>query len=125
MTATQDAASSRTILVADDDPDLLELMVRRLSRAGYRVIKASNGEEALQLVREHSPDMAVLDVMMPKGSGLEVLWQLRAEPATADMLIVMLSAGRFGPAHAADAYLRKPIAQSELVTQIESLFSRR
>lgn len=124
MTTTDDTAPGRRILVADDDPDLLELITRRLSRAGYRVISAANGQQALDLVREHSPDMAVLDVMMPKLTGLEVLWRLRAEPATAEMLIVLLSAGQFGPAAAADDYVRKPFQQGELVTRIEALFAR-
>lgn len=121
---TEDAASGRTVLVADDDPDLLELLIRRFSRAGYQVMRASDGQEALDMVQEHSPQLAVLDVMMPKLTGLEVLWRLRAEPATQDMLIILLSAGLFGPADAADAYVRKPFPSGEVVRQAQTLFDR-
>lgn len=124
MTGDDGEASGRSILVADDDPDLLDLIMRQLSRAGYQVIGASDGEQALDLVREHSPDMAVLDVMMPKLTGLEVLWRLRAEPRTANLLVVLLSAGLFGPVAAADDYIRKPYRQRDLVARIEALFDR-
>ncbi|QWZ06701.1 response regulator [Nocardioides panacis] len=111
-------------LDADDDPDLLDLFTRQLSRAGYLVLSASDGEQALQLIRKDLPDLAVLDVMMPKVTGLEVLWRLRADRATAKMLIVLLSAGRFGPAAAADDYLVKPAPRGELVRRVDALFNR-
>jgi len=87
MTDHPDSVSGRTVLVADDDPDLLLLMTRRLSKAGYHVIGATDGQQALDLVEQFLPQMAVLDVVMPKLTGIEVLVRLRADPATHNIAI--------------------------------------
>src|SRR5258708_25288633 len=90
-----DPVSSRRVpvlLVADDDEDILMLVQLRLSRSGYEVIVARDGEEALRLAQERHPDLAVLDWMMPKASGLEVLRAIRANAATADIPVVLLTA---------------------------------
>ena len=127
MTATE---SHQTVLVADDDPDLLDLIHRRLTRAGYRVILAADGQEALDLAQEHQPDMAVLDVTMPKMSGTEVLARLRADSTTSSMLIILISANFRGARddrgrpEGADDYIPKPFGAGELRNRVEVLFDR-
>jgi two-component system phosphate regulon response regulator PhoB len=131
MTEVGVAPSVPTVLVADDDPDLLVLINRRLTKAGYTVICAVNGQEALDLAGLHLPEMAVLDITMPKLTGLEVLEQLRADAATSDMLIIMISAGHWtnldahGRPPGADDYVAKPFGPSELRNRVEELFERR
>ena len=116
MTDHPDSVSGRTVLVADDDPDLLLLMTRRLSKAGYHVIGASDGQQALDLVEQFLPQMVVLDVLMPKLTGIEVLVRLRSDPATHNMLIMLISAGfkgtidEAGTPAGADVYFRKPFS---------------
>lgn len=123
--------SGPTILVADDDADLLLLMTRRLSKAGYQVISASDGQQALELVEEFLPEMAVLDVLMPKLTGIEVVLRLRSDPATHDMLIMLISAGFRGAVDGtgtpagADVYFRKPFLPGELGKRVTALFDRR
>ena len=80
------------LLVADDDEDILTLVQLRLSRSGYEVVVARDGEEALRLAQERHPDLAVLDWMMPKASGIEVLRAIRADAGTADIPVVLLTA---------------------------------
>lgn len=124
-------APGRTILVADDDPDLLMLVDRRLSRAGYTVISARDGQEALDLIAEFSPRMAVLDVMMPKHSGIEVLERLRADPATETLPVILMSAGftgdrtQSGVPVGADDFVSKPFRPGELRERIDALFDSR
>ena len=77
------------ILLADDDPDILEMMEYNLSKEGYEVICASNGQEAIDLVKEHKPTLAVLDIMMPEKDGVEVCTQLRQDPQWDNMMIVL------------------------------------
>jgi DNA-binding response OmpR family regulator len=118
-----------TVLVADDDPDVVALVARRLSKAGYKVITASDGEEALQMAQEHLPDLAVLDVMMPKLTGLDVTRRLREEPATENMLVMLISAGfesddMFGAPDGADDHLKKPFAPHELPNRVEAVLAR-
>ncbi len=119
------------VLCADDDDDILSLVALRLERAGYDVARASDGERALELARELQPDVAVLDVMMPRRSGIEVTQLLRADPATRDMGLVLLSARvqqadiEGGLEAGADAYLPKPFRASELVELVERLLAER
>lgn len=130
MTAPDGVSLAPVVLVADDDPDLLHLIQRRLSKAGYRVICASDGQEALDLVAEHRPDMAVLDVVMPKLTGTEVLERLRADSTTAEMLIILISANFRGVVDdrgrppGADDYVPKPFGAGELRNRVEVLFNR-
>jgi DNA-binding response OmpR family regulator len=80
------------ILAADDDEDILALIAFRLERSGYTVILARDGEEALALARDERPDLAVLDVMMPKLDGFELTRRLRTDEATSRMPIILLTA---------------------------------
>jgi CheY-like chemotaxis protein len=118
------------VLCADDDRDILALLALRLERAGYRVAQATDGEQALSLARELLPDVVVLDVMMPRLSGTEVLAALRADDATADLRVVLLSARaqeadvERGLAAGADAYLAKPFQAPELLEVVGQLAGR-
>ena len=120
----------RTVLVADDDEDILQLVVFRLERSGYTVLQAHDGEEALRLALEHTPDLAVLDVMMPKMDGFEVTRRLRAEEATKRMPIIMLTARaqdsdvEEGFDAGADDYLRKPFSPQELRARVQAMLQR-
>ena len=118
------------VLCADDDRDILALLALRLERAGYRVVQAIDGEQALSLARELLPDVVVLDVMMPRLSGTEVLAALRADDATAALRVVLLSARAQeadvarGLEAGADAYLAKPFQAPELLEVVGQLAER-
>ena len=83
--------SSRTILVVDDEEDILELLDYNLTKEGFRVVRAATGEKALDLARTERPDLIVLDLMLPSLDGLEVCKHVRTERSTANIPIVMLS----------------------------------
>jgi DNA-binding response OmpR family regulator len=115
------------LLVADDDEDILALVRLRLSRSGFEVIVARNGEEALRLAQERHPDLAVLDWMMPKASGLEVLRAIRADSRTADIPVVLLTARaseadvQEGLEAGAIDYIAKPFSPQELATRVHDI----
>jgi DNA-binding response OmpR family regulator len=122
--------SDRPVIVcADDDEDILSLVSLRLERAGFRVIKASDGEAALEALRAHTPILAVLDVMMPKRTGYEVLAAVRADRALAGLKVLLLSARvqesdvERGIDAGADAYLAKPFKAGELVAKVQELLA--
>jgi CheY-like chemotaxis protein len=118
------------VLCADDDRDILALVALRLERAGYRVAQAVDGEQALSLARELQPDVLVLDVMMPRMTGTEVVAALRADTETARLPVVLLSARAQdadvarGLEAGADAYLAKPFQGPELIELVGRLASR-
>ena len=123
---TVEPTATQTVLVADDDPDLVVLVARRLEKQGYRVITAYDGEEALQQAVQHVPQLAVLDVMMPKLSGIEVMERLKADPATQDVRVVLISAGSqdSGPgsgAADADDFVKKPFGSRELPDRVRAV----
>jgi DNA-binding response OmpR family regulator len=119
------------VLAADDDPDLLALVVFRLERSGYTVIQARDGQEALDLARAEKPDLAVLDVMMPKLDGFEVTRRLREDEATSRMPIILLTARaqdadvQRGFDAGADDYIRKPFSPQELRARVQAILGRR
>jgi DNA-binding response OmpR family regulator len=112
------------ILIADDDADILELLRTVLVRAGYGPIAAANGEEALRLARERMPRACILDVVMPRLGGLDVLRALRSEAQTARIPVLMLSASVQNPdveaalRAGANDYLTKPFSYSELLDRL-------
>jgi len=129
-----DPASDRdrpVILAADDDDDILALVVFRLERSGYTVLQARDGEEALELAMRELPDLAVLDVMMPKLDGFELTRRLRAERATSRIPIILLTAKaqdrdvERGFDLGADDYLRKPFSPQELRARVHAILARR
>ena len=129
--AAADDGREPTILVADDEPDVLELLAYRLSHSGYQVLGAHDGEEALRLAVDHPPDLAVLDVMMPKLDGYELTRRLRAEEQTRQVPVILLTARAqeadvaTGFAAGADDYLRKPFNPDELVARVRAVLGRR
>ena len=131
MSENAPSGAQPVILTADDDPDIRELLAFRLERSGYTVLQAVDGEEALALALEHRPDLAVLDVMMPKMDGFEVVRRLRAEEATKGMPIIMLTARaqdsdvEEGFDAGADDYLRKPFSPQELRARVQAILGRR
>ena len=113
------------VLIVDDDPDILEVVRLRVTRAGHPVLCARSGPEAIALVTRHgAPEVAVLDVNMPQMSGHELLRQLRALPGLADMPAIFLSA-QVSPADVeagralGAAYLTKPFVATALLNAIE------
>ena len=119
------------VLAADDDEDILELVAFRLERSGYTVLRAKDGEEALRLALDAKPDLAVLDVMMPKLDGYELTRRLRADDATSRMPIILLTARsqdadvQAGFDAGADDYLRKPFSPQELRARVQAILGRR
>lgn len=118
---------TRKVLIADDEPNIVLSLEFLLESRGYEVRSVADGEQALAAVRDFSPDLLVLDVMMPGRSGYEVCQALRADPAHSGLRIVMLSAkGREvevakGLQLGADAYVTKPFSTRELVERIDAL----
>jgi DNA-binding response OmpR family regulator len=119
------------VLLADDDADILALVAFRLQRADYEVVTAGDGEEALRLALDKQPDLAVLDVMMPKKGGLDVVRAIRDNEATARMPIILLSAGvqesnvARGFEAGADDYMKKPFSPQELLARVQAILGRR
>ncbi len=129
--APKDGARGATdrplVLCADDDEDILALVALRLEQAGCSVLTARDGATAVELVRARRPEVAVLDVMMPRGGGLDVLRELRADPSLATVRVLLLSARvqegdvEDGLAAGADGYLAKPFRARELVERVQAL----
>jgi DNA-binding response OmpR family regulator len=115
------------VLCADDDEDILSLVSLRLQRAGFQVATAADGDEAVEIARSRLPALAVLDVMMPKRSGYEVLAELRGDEALRGMKVILLSARvqegdvARGMDAGADAYLAKPFKAQDLVSKVQEL----
>lgn len=131
MSATPEPSAIPLVLVADDDPDILTLVGFRLERAGYEVLPARDGEEALALALERQPDLAILDVMMPKLDGYEVTQRLRDNPATSGMPVILLTARvqeadiTRGFEAGADDYIKKPFSPQELRARVQAILGRR
>jgi two-component system phosphate regulon response regulator PhoB len=123
-------AANKRILVADDEPDVLQLVSANLKNAGYNVLKAEDGLSALNQARETLPSLIVLDLMLPEMSGLEVCKVLKKEPATAAIPIIMLTAKAeevdriVGLELGADDYMTKPFSPRELVLRVKSVLRR-
>jgi len=118
---------SKKILIADDEPSIVAAVEFLLQRSGYEVHVARDGDEALKLVEACSPDLVLLDVMMPLRSGYEVCKRIRERPAWRHIKIIMLSAkGRDaevtkGLAIGADLYVTKPFSTRDLMDKISTL----
>ncbi len=118
------------VMVIEDEKEIRDLVRYNLERAGFRVAAAADGEEGLQRVFGSRPDAVVLDLMLPGRTGLEVLRELRAEPMTRDLPVIVLTARAaemdklLGFEHGADDYLTKPFSPRELVARVQALLRR-
>ena len=118
------------ILVADDDPDILSIVSMSLETQGYTVHKATNGREAVDLAREHHPDLILMDMMMPIVSGYEAVGELKADASTRDIIIVGLSAKAMATdmERATDAgidgYITKPFRIAQVLSVVESYLTK-
>jgi DNA-binding response OmpR family regulator len=117
------------ILIAEDEPDLLLLISATLMSAGFDVVETADGIDALAAARQHLPDLALLDVMLPGLTGPEIARALREDPATAAMPIVMLSARgqsddvEQGLESGADHYMVKPFIPSDLMRALRAILA--
>jgi DNA-binding response OmpR family regulator len=118
------------VLVADDEEDIRSLVAFRLRRAGYEVITAADGEEALLLTTTRLPDLVVLDMMMPKATGLEVTRSMREHEATKAIPVILLTARAqegdviSGFEAGADDYVKKPFSPQDLQARVQALLER-
>lgn len=119
------------ILVVDDEPDIHTVLGRLLTKEGYSVESAYSAEEAFKAIAETKPDLVILDIMMPKVSGIEVCNRLKSDPATQDIVILIVSARDAqtdrleGLTHGADDYVSKPFHLRSLVRKIEHMLSKK
>ncbi len=117
------------IVVADDEADIRRLVAFTLRRRGYIVIEAGAGDEALSLIRQEQPDLAVLDILMPGMTGTEVTEALNQDPVTASIPIILLSAlgqvtdVKAGLQSGARMYLTKPFAPPDLVESVATILT--
>jgi DNA-binding response OmpR family regulator len=117
--------SGPLVLVADDDADILSLVRLRLERSGYSVISARNGAEALELARDRSPSLIILDVSMPEMSGIDVTRALRSENIHVPVILLTARARETDVAAGADAgadvYVTKPFSPQELESRVRAI----
>ena len=119
-----------TVLVVDDEKDLVELVKYHLEKEGLKCLEARDGETALQVAKERSPDLVVLDLMLPGLNGIEVCRKLRKDPKTSSMAIIMLTAKAeevdriVGLEMGADDYMVKPFSPRELVARVRAVLRR-
>lgn len=120
----------KKILIADDEPDILEIIQYNLQGEGYEVYTAKDGDEALVRAKQVKPDLIILDIMMPRKTGVEVCELLRAQAAFKDTLIIFLTAlndetsQMKGLDTGADDYVNKPISPKLLLSRVNALFRR-
>jgi len=124
------STQTHRVLVVEDDPDIALLLARSLTRAGYAVDQLSNGADALVALRQSLPDLLLLDLMLPGLDGIEICRALRADPFTAALPIIMLTARAeesdriVGLELGADDYITKPFSPNELVARVRALLRR-
>ncbi len=118
----------KKILAVDDERHIVRLVQVNLQRAGYEVVTAFDGKEALEKIKSENPDLVVLDVMMPYMDGFEVLQTLRKDPATRELPVIMLTAKAQdadvfrGWQSGVDCYLTKPFNPMELISFVRRIF---
>jgi two-component system phosphate regulon response regulator PhoB len=130
MSASTTATAGERILVVDDEPDIVALVVYHLAKAGYKVSSASSGPDALALAKRDRPSLIVLDLMLPGMSGFDVLAKLREDEQLAGVAVLMLTARKEEPDRirglelGADDYLTKPFSPQELVLRVGAILRR-
>ena len=118
------------VLVVEDDPDIAMLLARSLARAGFAVDQISSGADVLPTLRRGQPDLLLLDLMLPGLGGIDICRALRADPSTAALPIIMLTARAeesdriVGLELGADDYITKPFSPNELVARVRALLRR-
>ena len=121
---------TRKVLIADDEPDIVEILKYNLLKEGYQVVTATNGDEAILKAKQTSPDLIVLDIMMPGKTGVEVCEILRAQPQFKETLIMFLTALSDeatqikGLTTGADDYISKPVSPNIFISKVRSLLRR-
>jgi len=119
--------SNKRILVVDDEPHLVRSLTYILQKEGYNVFSASNGEEALNKVKESRPDLIFLDVMMPKKNGYEVCKEIKESPDLKDIYVIILTAKgqaadrEQGADAGADEFITKPFSPSEIISKVKKI----
>lgn len=122
--------SNQTILVVDDEQDLLDLIEYNLKKENYNVLKAENGKDGIKMASEHKPDLVLLDIMMPKMDGIEVCDTMRADENLKHIPIIFLTARSDekteieGLNKGADDFITKPISTTKLVSRIKAVLRR-
>jgi len=118
------------ILIADDDKDILDLVAFKLQQAGFDTVAVSDGEAALAAIEADPPRLAILDIMMPGMSGLEVLQKVRANPVISDLDVILLTARArdtdvdAGYATGASDYVIKPFSPRQLLNRVNAVLAR-
>lgn len=124
------APEVKKVLIADDEPDILEIISYNLQLHGYEVSTANDGEQAIKMAHEVHPDLIILDIMMPKKNGIEVCKYLRAQADFHDTVIVFLTALNDELSHVkglefgADDFIAKPVSPKVMVSKVNSFFRR-
>lgn len=122
--------AKQTILVVDDEKDLLDLIEYNLRKEGFDVLKAENGEEGIAKAKEHSPDLVLLDIMMPKMDGLQAVEEMRKDAELKRIPIILLTARSDekteveGLNKGSDDYITKPISTTKLISRIKAVLRR-
>jgi two-component system, OmpR family, alkaline phosphatase synthesis response regulator PhoP len=121
---------NKTILIVDDEKDIVELVAYNLSREGYQIAKAYDGHQAMQYIRENQPALVILDLMLPGINGFEICRMIRKKPDTEDLPIIMLTAKTdsvdkiMGLEIGADDYITKPFNVRELLARVRAVLRR-
>ena len=123
---------SRSVVCVEDEPEMIDLYRLILNRRGFEVIGADGGREGLEVIRQHLPDLVLLDLMMPDIDGWEVYKQLKADPATSKIPVIVVTAkaqsiDKVLGLHIAqvDDYISKPFSPQELLDSVEKVLSGR
>ena len=122
--------AKKTILVVDDEKDLLDLIEYNLKKEGFAVLKAENGEEGIAIAKEHKPDLVLMDIMMPKMDGMEAVENMRADDELKSIPIIFLTARSDekteveGLDKGGDDYITKPISTTKLISRIKAVMRR-
>ncbi len=122
--------AKQTILVVDDEKDLLDLIEYNLKKEGFDVLKAENGEEGIAVAKEHNPDLVLLDIMMPKMDGMQAVEEMRRDDQLKNIPIIFLTARSDekteveGLNKGGDDYITKPISTTKLISRIKAVLRR-
>ena len=129
-TRTSAPTKNRIVVVADDDPDILDMVIYMLTQAGFDAVGVADGVAALATIEANPPALAILDIMMPGMSGIEVLHKIRASETISDLDVILLTARTrdsdvdVGFAAGASDYVIKPFSPRELLKRVNGVLAR-